>query len=154
MRRSLFATRGRVAQGRTLAFAKKMIPELKMAGRTICERLRHKPYQRGVTITAWDAIIDQRLDGRRCGAFSWQNAVEKEAKRHIGELDAMTKRKIWESTEDSTIIPDAGLKTITECLYPFVFDAANRLIHKAVVKREREREANTASHGTLASSRP
>jgi hypothetical protein len=125
-----------------------MIPELKIAGRTICARLREQSYQRGVTITAWDAIIDQRLDGKRDGAFSWQHAVTKEAKRYIGELDETTKRRIWESTEDAAVIPDAGLETIAECLYPFVFDAANRLIHKAVVDRERKRKANTAEHGT------
>ena len=82
-----------------------MLKELETASRVICERLRQRPYQKGVTITAWNAVIDQLLDGRRYGAFSWHKAVETEVRRYIGELDEATKRKIWDSSEDAAIIP-------------------------------------------------
>lgn len=115
-----------------------MIPELQMAGRVICRRLRERPYQRGVKITAWDAVVDQLLDGRRYGAFSWNKAVKTEVLRYISELDEATKRRIWESTEDAELIPDASMATITNGLYPFVFRAVLPRIYRAVRNRERK----------------
>lgn len=117
-----------------------MIPELKTAARVISTRLRKRPYQPGVTISAWDAIVDQRADGKRYGAFSWQNALTKEVERYIAELDDATKRTIWESTEDCHVIPNADMTTITRCLYPFVIDAADKPIHRAVRHRQRTSE--------------
>jgi len=118
-----------------------MIAELKTASRVICQRLRQQPYQRGVKITAWDAIVDQMLDGRRYGAFSWHKAVEREVSAYIASLDEETKRRIWESSEDAGFIPNASMETITDCLYPFVFQATLPRIHRAVGNRERrERE--------------
>jgi hypothetical protein len=73
-----------------------MITELQTASRVICQRLRQRPYQRGVTITAWNAVIDQLLDGSRYGAFSWQKAVETEVRGYISELSYETKQRIWE----------------------------------------------------------
>ena len=133
------------------AFAKiRMIPELQTASRVICQRLRQRPYQRGVRITAWNAVVDQLLDGSRSGAFSWHRAVETEVLGYIAELDEETKRRIWESTEDAELIPNASIETITECLYPFVFQAALPRIYRAVRNRERrEGEPDGAgnSHG-------
>jgi hypothetical protein len=91
-----------------------------------------------VTITAWNAVVDQLLDGRRYGAFSWHRAVEAEVRDYIAEMDEGTKRRIWESTEDAELIPDAGIETITECLYPFVFQAVLPRIYRAVRYRERK----------------
>jgi len=113
-----------------------MITELRTASRVICHRLRQRPYQKGVTITAWIAVIEQLLDGRRYGAFSWHNAVETEVRGYIGELDEETKRRIWESTEDCKIIPNASIETITDCLYPHIFHATLPRIHRAVKNRE------------------
>ena len=114
-----------------------MIPELQNASRVICERLRQRPYQRGVTITAWNAVVDQLLDGSRSGAFSWHRAVEIEVRGYIAEIDEGTKRRIWKSTEDAELIPNASIETITECLYPFVFQAALPQIYRAARDRER-----------------
>ncbi len=114
-----------------------MITELQNASRVICQRLRQRPYQRGVTITAWDAVVEQLLDGRRYGAFSWHNAVEAEVRRLIAEMSEDTKRKIWDSCEDAEIIPNASIETIAECLYPHVFQATLPRIHRAVRNRER-----------------
>ncbi len=113
-----------------------MIKELQTASRVICQRLRQKPYRNGVTITAWDAVIDQLLDGRRYGAFSWRKALKIEVKRYIFELNEETKRKIWESTEDAKIIPNASIETITECLYPIVVQATIPRVNRAVDYRE------------------
>ncbi len=115
-----------------------MLKELETASRVICQRLRQRPYQKGVTITAWNAVIDQLLDGRRSGAFSWHKAVETEARRYIGELDEATKRKIWEASEDAAIIPNADTDTIADCLYPHIFQATLPRIHRAVRNRERK----------------
>lgn len=90
-----------------------------------------------MTITAWNAVIEQLLDGRRYGAFSWHRAVETEVRRYIAELSDETKRAIWESTEDAELIPNASMETITDCLYPFVFQATLPRIHRAVRNRER-----------------
>ena len=118
-----------------------MIKELQTASRVICERLRKKPYQKGVTITAWDAVIDQVLAGKRYGAFSWDNAVAFEVNRYIAELDDASKQIIWDASEDAEVIPNADIKTITGCLYPFVFNAALQRIYRAVRRKER-READ------------
>ena len=115
-----------------------MLKELETASRVICQRLRQRPYQKGVTITAWNAVIDQLFDGRRYGAFSWHKAVEMEVRRYIGELDEATKRKIWESSEDAEILPNADIATITDCLYPHIFQATMPRIHQAVRNRERK----------------
>ncbi len=90
------------------------IPELQIAIRVICQRLRQRPYQRGVTITAWDAVVDQLLDGSRHGAFSWHNAVETEIRGYIAELSEEIRRRIWESTEVAVIVPSASMDTITD----------------------------------------
>ena len=131
-----------------------MIKELTDAGREICARLRAMPYQPRVTITAWSAVIDQLLDDKRYGAFSWRRAVSREVERYIASLDDATKHRIWDSTEDRHVIPNASMETITKCLYPFVHDAAMRPIYRAVQRQERKREANTASHGTALPRRP
>lgn len=115
-----------------------MIKELQTASRVICQRLRQRPYQRGVTITAWQAVIDQLFDGRRSGAFSWQSAVETDVRRYIAELDEPTKRRIWKSSEDAEVLPNANLETITDCLYPHVFQATLPRIYRAVRDRERK----------------
>ena len=126
-----------------------MIKELQTASRVICQRLRQRPYQRGVTITAWNAVIDQLLDGRRYGAFSWHKAVETEVRGYIGELNEVTKRRIWESTEDAEIIPNANIETITDCLYPHIFQATLPRIHRAVRNREwKEGEPDGAANGS------
>jgi len=125
---------------------KPMIPELQAASRVICQRLRQRPYQRGVTITAWNAVVDQLLDGSRSGAFSWHRAVETEVRGYIAEMDEETKRRIWESTEDAELILNASIETITECLYPFFFQAALPRIYRAVRNRER-REGEQAGRG-------
>lgn len=117
-----------------------MITELQTGSRVICQRLRQRPYQRGVTITAWNAVIDQLLDGSRYGAFSWHKAVETEVRGYIAELDEATKRRIWESTDDAQIIPNASIDTITDCLYPYVFQATLTRIHRAVRNRERKQD--------------
>ena len=128
---------------------KRVIPELQTASRVICQRLRKRPYQRGVTITAWNAVVDQLLDGSRYGAFSWQRAVEIEVRGYIAGLDEETKRRIWESTEDAEIIPNASIDTITDCLYPHVFQATLPRIHRAVRNRERrEGEPDGAANGS------
>jgi hypothetical protein len=115
-----------------------MLKELETASRVICQRLRQRPYQKGVTITAWNAVIEQLLDDRRSGAFSWHKAVETEVRRYIGELDEATKRKIWESSEDAAIIPNADMETITDGLYPLIFQGTLPRIHRAVRNRERK----------------
>src|SRR6266478_505570 len=124
-----------------------MIKELQTASRVICQRLRQRPYQKGVTITAWDAVIDQLLDGRRYGAFSWQKAVDIEIHRYIGELNDQTKRTIWDSTENAEILPNAKMDVITECLYPPLFHATLPRIHRAVRNRARiqDERADVAS---------
>jgi len=115
-----------------------MIKELQTASRVICERLRKKLYQKGVTITAWDAVIDQVFAHKRSGAFSWNNAVAFEVNLYIAELDDTTKQIIWDASEDAEVIPNADIKTITENLYPFVFQAVMPRIYKAVRQRERK----------------
>ena len=75
-----------------------MNADLKLAARVICDRLRNRPYQRGVSISAWDAIVDQCLDGRRYGAFSWQNAVFGEVDRYLNEMSAEAKQRVWDTT--------------------------------------------------------
>ncbi|NLH73581.1 MAG: hypothetical protein GX456_11055 [Verrucomicrobia bacterium] len=126
-----------------------MIKELQTASRVICQRLRQRPYQKGVTITAWNAVIEQLLDGRRCGAFSWHRAVGTEVRRYIGELSEETRRAIWESTKDAELIPNASMDTITDCLYPFVFQATLRRIYRAVRNRERlEGEPSGPANGS------
>ena len=114
-----------------------MIKELQIASRIIGQRLRKRSYQRVVTITAWNAVIEQLLDGSRSGAFSWHKAVETEVRAYIAELDEQTKRRIWESTEDVAILPNADINTITDCLYPHVFQATMPRIHRAARNRER-----------------
>lgn len=113
-----------------------------MASRIICQRLRTRPYNRSkvTTLTAWDAVIEQVLDGRRYGAFSWQKAVKAEVLTYIAELDEQAKRKIWESRSDSKVVPGASLETITHCLYAIIFQATLRRIHRAVDYRERKAE--------------
>ena len=69
---------------------------------------------------------------------AWHKAVETEVRRYIGGLDEATKRKIWESSEDAAIIPNADIDTITDCLYPHIFQATLPRIHRAVRNRERK----------------
>ena len=88
-------------------------------------------------MTAWEAVIEQLLDGRRHGAFSWHKAVETEVRGYIAEMDEQTKRKIWESHPDCKVVPGANLETITDCLYPIVFQATLPRIHRAVRYREK-----------------
>lgn len=114
-----------------------MIPELRAASRIICQRLRQRPYQRGVTITAWSAILDQLMDGSRYGAFSWRKALKTEGCGYIAKMDEATKRKIWETTEDADILRNATIETITRSLYPFVCQATMPRILRAVQTRER-----------------
>lgn len=116
-----------------------MIKDLQIASRIICQRLRQRPYQRGVTITAWNAVIEQLLNGSRYGAFSWHNAVETEVRNYIAEMSNDVKRRIWESTEDAEIIPNASIETITDCLYPHVFQAMLPRIHRVVRNQERKK---------------
>jgi hypothetical protein len=120
-----------------------MIPELQTAARVICQRLRQRPYQRGVTISAWKAVLDQVLDGRRYGAFSWGNTVEAEVRRYIAELDEATKRRIWESTEDAEITPNASIQMISDGLYAYVFQATVTRIYRALRNRERRERKQT-----------
>jgi len=124
-----------------------MIRELQTASRVICERLRRRPYQRGVRITAWNAVVDQLLDGSRCGAFSWHRAVETEARGYIAELDEETKRRIWESTEDAEIIPNASLDEITEGLCPHVLQATMPRIYREVRRRRRAESNRPKEYG-------
>ncbi len=88
-------------------------------------------------MTAWDAVIEQLLDGRRYGAFAWDNAVGGEVRAYIAELDEKTKRTIWDSCADSKVEPGASLETITNCLYPIIFQATFPRIHRAVVYRRK-----------------
>lgn len=88
-------------------------------------------------MTAWTAVIEQLLDGRRSGAFSWHKAVEKEVRGYIADLDEPTRRKIWESHSDSRVLRDANLDTITYCLYAIIFQATLPRIHRAVDYRRR-----------------
>ena len=120
-----------------------MIKELQTARREICLRLRKRPYNKSkaAKMTAWTAVIEQLLDGRRYGAFSWHNAVAVEVRGYIAELDEATKRKIWDSSADSKILPGASLETITECLYPIVLQATLPRIHRAVDYRRKTGEA-------------
>jgi hypothetical protein len=113
-----------------------MIKELQTASRVICQRLRQRPYQRGVTITAWSAVIDQLLDERRSGAFSWSRAVGKEVRAYISELSDEVKRTIWDSSDDAEIIPNADINTITRCLYPIIYQATMPRVNRAVRYRE------------------
>ena len=115
-----------------------MIKELQTASKVICQRLRKKPYQKGVTITAWEAIIDQLHAHKRYGAFSWDNAVAFEVNRYIADLDDATKKIIWDASEDAEVIPNADIKTITECLYPFVFHAVMPKIYRTMRQRARK----------------
>ena len=126
-----------------------MIPELQAASRIICQRLRQRPYQRGVTITAWSAILDQFMDGSRYGSFSWHKALETEVRGYIAEMDEATKRRIWETTEDADIVRNATIETITECLYPFVCQATMPRILRAVRTRERiQGEQDSPANGS------
>lgn len=120
-----------------------MIEELQTASSLICQRLRQRPYQKGVTITAWNAVVQQLLDGSRSGAFSWHNAVEKEVRGYIVQLNEATRCKIWDSTEDAEIVRNASLETITDCLDPIVFQATIPGIYRAVRNREKSK-ANRA----------
>lgn len=122
-----------------------MISELRTASRVICQRLRQRPYQRGVTITAWEAVIDQLMDDRRCGAFSWQNALGTEVRRYIAEMSEEAKRRIWDASEDAKVIPNASLETITLGLYALVYQGTLPRIHRTVRnRRRREIEAAEA----------
>jgi len=114
-----------------------MIKELQVASKIICKRLRERPYKRNVTITAWQATVEQMLDGRRSGTFSWRRCVSDEVDRYIDEMDDETKLAIWNSTEDADLIPDADLETITKCLYPHVFHSVRPAIFRAVKRREK-----------------
>jgi hypothetical protein len=119
-----------------------MIKELQTARRVICQRLRKRPYNKSkaAKMTAWTAVLEQLLDGRRYGAFSWHNAVETEVRGYIAELDEQTKRTIWNSSADSKVLPGASLETITECLYPIIFQATLPRIHRAVDYRRKTGE--------------
>lgn len=109
-----------------------MISELRTASCVICQRLQQRPYLKRVTITAWRVVVEQLLDGRRYGAFSWHNALEIEVWRYIEELDNVKKRKMWKSTEDCKIIPNTSIETITDCLYAHIFQASLPRIYRAV----------------------
>ena len=74
-------------------------------------------------------------DGRRCGAFSQYNAVETEVRRYVADLDEQSKRRIWESSDDANVIPNASIETITGCLYPHIFQATLPRIQRAVRNR-------------------
>jgi hypothetical protein len=119
-----------------------MTKELETASREICRRLRQRPYNksRAAKMSAWTAIIEQLLDGRRYGAFSWHKAVKSEVLGYIAELDEGTKRKIWEASEDFDVLPGANLQTITECLYPIIAQATMPRIHRAVDYRQKRGE--------------
>jgi len=123
-----------------------MIPELQTASRIVCQRLRQRPYQPGVTITAWKAVIEQVIDGRRGGAFSWNKALATEVYKYIAELSEDSKRRIWESTEDSELLPNASINTITEGLYPFVFNAALSRIYRSIRRRKQRERENNSNH--------
>src|SRR4051812_33410578 len=114
-----------------------MIKELQTASREICPRLRKRPYNKSkaARMTAWTAVIEQLLDGRRYGAFSWQKAAETEVRGYIAELDERTIRSIWEASDDAEVLPGASLETITECLYPIIFQATEPRIFRAVKYR-------------------
>jgi hypothetical protein len=119
-----------------------MIKELHLASREVCRRLRKRPYNKSkaARMTAWIAIIEQLLDGRRYGGFSWHKAVASEVRGYIAELDEPTKRRIWDSSADSKVLPRASLETITNCLYPIIFQATLPRIHRAVDYRQRRDE--------------
>ncbi len=54
------------------------------AVREIMATLRSKPYRRYKTkITKWQAIVEQMLDGRRSGEFSWMRSLMEQVRTYI-----------------------------------------------------------------------
>lgn len=50
--------------------------------------------------------------------------------------EGVTKQKIWDSSEDCKVVPNASIETITSCLYPLILPAVMRPIHRAVQRWE------------------
>ena len=104
--------------------------------RGIIQTMRSTPYQRGVRISTWDAIIEQQMTGARSGAFSWATAVSKHIDAVTPMLSEEQCRRIWIQTGDSKILPKSvSIETIRECLFPHLHSAISKVIRRSVLRK-------------------
>ena len=117
------------------------------AVREIARALRKTPYRGYNTrITQWQAIIEQKLDGRRSGEFSWMSAVMGQITAYIQALPEAGRQELWHETGTAREFPHLAtlpLKQFTDVLAPEVHAPVLSRINRAVRRRERlEEEAD------------
>ena len=112
------------------------VSELSQAGKIIAKRLRELPFRNGSRITTWQAVVEQRAEGKREGSFSALRAVGNVVKEYIASLPEEKQRQMWEETGDSKMFPTPpDTEILPKLLYPWVCQAADKPIHRAVVRR-------------------
>jgi len=110
--------------------------ELDQAGKIIAKRLRGLPFRKGSHISTWQAVIDQRAEGKRDGSFSALRAVGNVVKEYIAALPEERQRAMWAETGDCKLFPrPPDRETLLELLYPWVCRAVDGPIHRAVRRR-------------------
>ena len=121
-------------------------PAMKRAVRDILIALRKTPYRRYNTrITQWQAVIEQRLDGRRSGEFSWMRAVMDQVRAYIQALPETERQKLWLETDTARKFPQLARlpsKEFTDVMAPEVHAPVLSQIQRAVRRRERLEEVD------------
>lgn len=119
-------------------------PAMNRAVREIALALRRTPYRRyNTSITQWQAIIEQMLDGRRSGEFSWMRAVMNQIRAYIQALPEAERQQLWLETDTAREFPELArlpLKNFTDVLAPEVHAPVLSRIARAVRRRERLEE--------------
>lgn len=126
--------------------------ELNHAGKIISKRLRQLPFRKGSSTSTWQAVIDQRAEGKRDGYFSSLRAVGNVVKEYIAALPEERQRAMWKETGDCKMFPKPpDAENLTKLLYPWVCRAVDKPIHRAVRRRLDMiyEETNKPSEATL-----
>ena len=121
-------------------------PALQRAVKTICAQFKTKPYRKYNTrVRLWEAIIDQIVDGRRCGEFSWMRAVRREIEDYIRSLSDEERLALWDETTTASEFPELRtlpLDRFIDSLAPEIHAPVLAPIHRAVERRTRAGSEN------------
>ncbi len=118
------------------AFAEDGMKALDKAGKDLAGILRRTPYRKGSTVMMWTAIIEQRAEDKHLHAFSWMKAVKKVVTAYTASLSFEEQMAIWKETSDARMFPrDAQPDVLPELLYPWLCQAVDRPLYRAIRRR-------------------
>ena len=109
---------------------------LDKAGKDMADLLRRTPYRKGSAVMTWTAIIEQRAEDKHRHAFSWMYAVKKVVTVYAATLSVEEQMAIWKETGDARTFPGDPLpEALPKLLYPWLWRAIDRPLHRAVGRR-------------------